>query len=135
MTVLILKDADVVINTVDLSDHVMSITINYGAEIQDQSAMGDDSRTKIGGLRDYSVDINFKQDFSSGSVDATLFPLVGVDTTIVIKPTSAIPSPTNPSFTGTVILESYPVMGNTIGELAQVAVTFQGDGDLVRAEA
>lgn len=135
MAVLILKDASVVINAVDLSDHVMSVTINYGSEIQDQSSMGDNSRTKIGGLKDWSADINFKQDFDSGSVDETLFALVGVDTAMVFKPVNAAASPTNPSFTGTGILESYPIMGNTIGELAQVAVTFQGDGDLVRAEA
>lgn len=132
MATLILKDMDIVINGVNLSDHVMSGTINYEAELQDETAMGDDSRTRLAGLKNYSLDITFQQDFASGSVDATLFPLVGVDTSVVIKPTSAAVSVTNPSFSGTAILESYPIMGNAVGELAQVSVTFQGDGDLTR---
>ena len=128
-----LRNAFVKINTVDLSDHVRSVTIAYGAEILDKTAMGDSSRTRIAGLKDWSCDIEFNQDFAAAKVDATLFSLVGsTDFAIKIKAVNSAPSATNPQFAGRVLLESYPPLGNAVGELATVSVTFQGDGDLSR---
>ena len=133
MAVFHFRDASVTINSVDLSDHIRSVTINYGAEILDKTAMGDSSRTRLAGLKDWSVDIEFNQDFAAAEVDATLFSLVGsTDFTIAIRPTSTGASATNPNFNGRCLLETYPPLGNAVGELATVSITFQGDGDLTR---
>lgn len=134
MPVLVFKDASVVINSVDLSDHVREVAINYSAEIIDKTAMGDNSKSKIAGLKDWSVTITFNQDFDAGSVDATLFPLVGAAAfPVVIKPSSAATSATNPAYTGNGLLESYPPLGGQVGALLTTQVTIQGDGDLTRA--
>lgn len=134
MAELAFTDASVTINSVDLSDHVRSVTIDYGAEILDKTAMSNTSRARIAGLKDWSATIEFNQDFVTSEVDATLFPLVGAASfTLSILPTSAGVSATNPNYNGNCVLESYPPMGNTVGELATVSATFQGDGDLTRS--
>jgi len=56
-------DAYVSINSVDLSDHVRSVTINVEAEDLEDTAMGSTFRSRIGGLKDWSLDIEFNQDF------------------------------------------------------------------------
>lgn len=133
MASFVLTDASVVINAVDLSDHVQSVTVNYAAEMVDETAMGDTTRINKGGLKTWSMDIAFKQDHAASEVDATLFTLVGSTFTVTIKPTSAAVSATNPSFSGTGILESYnPVTGGT-GDLATTSVTIQSAGALARA--
>jgi len=134
MSVLVLKDASVTINGVDLSDHVTSVTINYSAEILDKTAMGANSKSKVAGLKDASAEIEFNQDFAAAKVDATLFPLVGAAAfPVIIKPTSGATSETNPAFTGNGLLESYPPLGGGVGEVAKTSATIQIDGDLTRA--
>lgn len=118
---------------VDLSDHVQSITLNTEVDLQEDTAMGDTFRTRLGGLKDWSVDVTFKQDFAAGSVDVSLFPGLGVSGTFTGKATSGAVSPTNPSYSGECILQTYPPFGNAIGELATTVVRFVGNGVLTRA--
>lgn len=130
----VLTDAYVSIDGNDMSDHVASVTVNYSAEMQDDTAMGDGTHKRIGGLKDWSVDIEFHQDFASSNVDAILFPLVGSTFTIIVRPvkTGGVGS-TNPNYTGTAILESYKPLGGSVGDLAKASVTIPGSGTLSRA--
>jgi len=140
MAKIILDDASLVVNSVDLSDHVQSITINYEAELQDCTTMGQDTRANKGGLKNWSIDVTFVQDWAVGEVDATLFGLVGGEFTIVVKPTSAAVSTTNPSYSATATLSTYSPIGNSVGDLAVAPVSFMPTGtgsnpNLVRATA
>jgi len=133
MAKFVLTDASLVINSVDLSDHVRSVTLNYEAELQDDTTMGDDTRTNLGGLKNWSMDVEFTQDYASGEVDATLFSIVGSAVTVVLKPTSSAVSATNPSYSGTGVIGSYSPIGNSVGDLAVAPVTIAPAGTLTRA--
>lgn len=135
MAAFTLTDAEITINGTDLSAFVMSATLNYANDLQEDTSMGDDTRTRLSGLNDWSLEVTFKQDFDSGSVDDTLFSLVGgsaVTVTMMANKTDGV-SATNPKYTGSAVLESYPPFGNAVGELAQVSVTFQSAGSLSRS--
>lgn len=122
------------VNGVDLSDHVQSITLNYAAEMLDETAMGDDTRSNKGGLKDWSVDVEFLNDWAAAQVDATLFDLVGSASTIRIQQNStATVGSTNPQYTGSGVLESYPPLDGSVGDLATSGVTFQSAGTLSRS--
>jgi hypothetical protein len=84
-------------------------------------------------LQNNSLDIELMQDFAAANVEATLFPLVGTQTTVVIKPTSDAVSATNPSYTlsDTFLTAHTPVAG-AVGELAMTSISFTG-GVLVKA--
>ena len=134
MAAFVLTDAFVSINGVDLSDHVRSVTLDYKAELQDDTAMGDTTRSKLGGLKDWSVQIEFNNDFAASNVDATLFPLVGSTFTVILRPIKAtVVGTTNPNYTGTGILESYPPLGGGVGDMATTSVSIQAAGTLSRA--
>jgi len=133
MATVVYNDASVVLNSVDLSDHVKSVTLNYAAEMLDDTAMGDNTRSRKGGLKDWSIDISFHQDYAASEVDATLFSLVGSTFTCVLKPTIGAVSATNPSFSGTGILESYTPMSGAVGDLEEAPVSIQSASDLTRA--
>lgn len=134
MAAFVFKDAVFFANSVDLTAFTQSVTLNYSAELQDASVMGVDTRINLAGLKDWSVDVTFTQDFAAAAVDATLFSLVGAAAfPITIKPTSAAISATNPEFQGTAVLGTYNPFGGTVGDLAAATVTFNpGGGDLVR---
>ena len=134
MATFVYTDASVVVNSVDLSDHVKSCTLNYEAEMLDDTVMGDTTRSNIAGLLNWSIDVEFLQDFASAKVDATLFTLVGAAAfTVTVKPTSASVSATNPSLSGSAVLESYPPMSGSVGDLETASATFRSAGTLARA--
>jgi len=118
-----------------LTEFVTSITLNYEKEQVEVTAMSNAGRIYTGGLQNNSVDITFNQDFAATKVAATLDALVGTTTTVVIKPTSAAVSATNPSYTisNAYLGATQPVSG-TVGDLATLSVTLTG-GTLVKAVA
>lgn len=127
----VFKDALVVINSVDLSDHVASVSLDYNAETPDNTAMGDTTRSFIPGLLVKGMSVEFHQDFAASNVDATIFPLVGAaafPVRVRASKTGAI-SATNPEYQGNMIVENYPIFGGSVGDHARTTVTFvSGDG-------
>jgi hypothetical protein len=133
MAVLVLKDASITINSVALSDHANSVTLNYEVDSVEVTAFGSGGHTFTGGLQNNSIDIELMQDFAAANVEATVYPLVGTTTTVVIKPTSSAVGSTNPSYTitGAYLAAHTPVAG-AVGELAMTSISFTG-GTLVKA--
>ena len=135
MAAFVLTDASVTINSVDLSDHVKSVTLEYSSAAEDDTVMGDDTKSSIAGLLEWSLSVEFAQDHAASKVDATLFPLIGAAAfEIILLPvaTGGV-SATNPTFTGTCILTSYPPMGGGVGDFATTTAEFASAGTLVRA--
>lgn len=133
MAVFVLKTEYISVNGVDLSDHLRSASLAYSAETQDATAMGSQTRKRIGGLKDWSIDAEFLQDHASGSVSDTLYPLVGSSTfTVIIRPTTAAAGSSNPQFSGTGYLESMPPIDGAVGQLVMTRVRILANGDLSR---
>lgn len=133
MGVLVLTNAKVLVNSVDLSDHVTSVTLDTGADDVDTTAMGATFKNRTGGLKEWSVQLTFQQDYASGKVDATIWPLLGTTTTVSINPVNAANSATNPNYSGSVLVSEYPAISGSVGELSTASVTWPGAGTLTRA--
>jgi len=136
MGISILKNAFVSINGVDLSDHVKSVKLDVGAKLEDSTSMSDNTEINIAGLKSWSADVEFVQDFATSSVDATLFPLIGAAAfTIILRPDAGAVSTSNPNYTGLVVMDAYSPLGNSVGDLATTNATFKSAGDISRATA
>lgn len=135
MATFVLYDAYVSVAGVDLSDHVKSVTIDAGQNMVDDTAMGDAFTSNAAGLATWSVSVEFLQDYASSKVDATLEPLLGIGNTaaLVVRPTSSSVSSTNPSYSGTGILDSYSPIGGSVGDQAMTSASFQSASALTRA--
>lgn len=133
MAALIWSDAFLSVNDVDLSDHVQEMTLNYSAEMLDASVMGVGTRVNMGGLKNWSVDVTFKQNFAAGSVDATLWSLVGTSADIEVRPTNACTTAINPRFYGVGVVERYNPGAGAVGVLHQSQVAIQNSGALSRS--
>ena len=133
MAVLVLKDASITVNSVDLSDKSNSVTVNYEIDSVEVTAFGDAGHQFTGGLQNNTVDIEFYQDFAAASTEATIFPLVGTTTTVVIQPTSDAVGAANPSYTITgAFLAAHTPVAAAVGEMAMTSLSFTG-GSLVKA--
>ncbi len=132
MAKFVATDYNVTINGTSFSSSLAAVTLDITSEEQETTAFGNDFRTRIGGLKDGSLSLDFHQDFGAASVDATLFPLLGTQATVVIKPTSGSVSATNPSYTATCLVTQYQPFASNVGELATLSVTWPTSGSVVR---
>lgn len=126
MAKLVLKDCSVVVNSVNFSDHVSHVTIHLTKTEIDTTNFSGSGHERVAGLKDDSFEINFQQDYVAGQVDATLYPLWANETefTVVVKPTAAAVSVTNPTYTGTCILLDYQPLNGDVGKLSETSVKF-----------
>ena len=135
MARIVLTNAVVKINGVDLSDHVASVELAQEVEEVETTAFGDTARTRTGGLANNSLSLDFHQDFASASVDDTLNALVGGTASFEVLPAGTAVSTTNPKYTGTVLLTEWTPVSGAIGELATASVTWPISGAVTRATA
>jgi hypothetical protein len=140
----VFKDVSLKINTVDLSIYVKQVTINMGAEPQDASSVAAttalgllNTRIFLPGLRTWSMEVDFLQDFTAAKVDATLYAAIigGAAVAVVFKPTAADRGANNPEYSGTMFAESYNAVSGNVGEVAVVKVSLKPASALARSVA
>jgi hypothetical protein len=127
MALFTLTDAMVIVNGVTLSDHAKSVTCEDTRDQVDFTAFGATSKVYGKGLGDAKITVEFFQDFAAAKVHATLQPLIGSTTPVVveIRPTSAARSATNPAILMTALLFSYSGLGGSIGDASTMSAEFQ----------
>lgn len=131
----VLTDVAVLVNSVDLSDHVASVEVSTVFDEVETTAYGDSGRTRIAGLEDSSISLTFHQDYEAASVDATIAPLVGGTAPFEIYPAGTTIGATNPKYSGTVLITEWPGLNGAVGDLASVDVTWPVSGVITRATA
>lgn len=128
-------DYFVSINGTNFADSLNSVELAEEADNLETTAFGSTWRTRIGGLKQASLTLNFMQDFAAGSVDATLNPLLGSIATVVVKATSGTVSATNPTYTMQALVTQYSPFASSVGDIATLSVTWPISGSVVRATA
>ena len=132
-----LSNPNVTINSVVLQDQCTSATLNYSLEQLETTSFGDTARSygasAVTSLQNNSVEIELYQSYAASETEATIYGLVGIQTTIIVAPSSGVVSATNPFFTGVgMYLESHTPINASLGELSTITLTFAG-GVLTKA--
>jgi hypothetical protein len=129
------QDYKVTVGTTVLSDSIASVTLDITTDEVETTAFGSTYRTRIGGLKDASVSLDFHQDFGAGAVDSLLFPLMGSTVAVAIAPTSGTVSATNPEYRFTALVTQYQPFAGAVGDLATLSITWPVSGEVVRGTA
>jgi hypothetical protein len=127
-------DYKVSINGTDFSQSIAQVNLEISSDDVETTAFGGTFRTRIGGLKDGTLQLDFMQDFGSASVDAVLFPLIQNNSlaTVVITPTSGTVSATNPSYTALCLVNQYTPFASSVGDLATLSVSWPTSGTVTR---
>jgi hypothetical protein len=128
-------DYNITINGSPFSSSLAAVTLDITVEEQDTTSFGNTARTRVGGLQDASISLDFHQDFAASAVDATLFPLLGSYATVVVKPTAGTVTATNPSYTAVCLVTQYQPFASSVGDLATLSVSWPVSGPVVRGTA
>lgn len=136
MAKFVATDYNITINGTDFSSSLAAATLDISAAEQEVTAFGDTYVQRVSGLKDASISLDFHQDFGASSVDATLFPLLGSNATVVITPTSGATSATNPAYSGVFLCTEYSPYASSVGDLASLSVSWPlADGTITRGTA
>ena len=132
-----LSNPNVTINSVVLQDQCTSATLNYVLEQLETTAFGDTARvygaSTVTSLQNNSIEIELYQSYAASETEATIYGLVGIQTTIIVAPATGVASATNPIYTLTgAYLESHTPINASLGELSTITLTFAG-GVLTKA--
>jgi len=135
MAVFLNNGVSVTVNSVDLSDHVTSITINRTFDELEVTAMGDSGHKFVKGLEASSITIDFLNDTATGEVLQTLQAAWGTSVPVVIKQTSGAVSATNPSYTMTCLVNNTTDVNGSVADLGTQSVTWTVNGTIAVAVA
>jgi hypothetical protein len=112
--------------TTDLSDQANQCTITIGQDALEITAFGDTGHKMAGGLQSVDVSITFFLSYGATEVEAILASCVGLGTTtLIISPSGATESATNPEYTiANCMLADFTPINSTVGEIATVTANF-----------
>ena len=133
MARIVLTDAKITINGVVLSSFGTNVTLNLTTDVVETTGFSSTAaKTRIAGLQDNSVSLEFSQDYGTSLVEATIYPLLGQTTTVIVSPTSTT-SATSPSYTFTCVVSEWQPLSGGVGELATASVTWPISGAITKA--
>jgi hypothetical protein len=117
------------VNSVDLSDHVTSVTLNRSFNELSVTAMGDTGEKFVKGLETSSVAISFLNDTASANVLATLQAAWGTSVTVVLlQEKGTAVGATNPLYTMTCLINNTTDINGGVGDLGTQDVTWTVNG-------
>jgi predicted secreted protein len=136
MAIFVATDFSVSINgSTALASYLTQVELKTTANDITTTAFGSTWVTRVAGLKEGSLTLQFNQDYAASAVDAVLWPLLGTNATVVIKPTSTAVSASNPAFTAVVVVTDYTPISGNIGDLSTFSITLPTTGTISRATA
>jgi hypothetical protein len=124
---LVLSNAQVFVNAVDVSNHVSSVEIASSRAEVDVTSMGDVNSEIVLGLGDVTFTVTVFNDYAAASIDSQMFPLHQTNTPFVveIRPVNGARSATNPGYTITALLPQYKPIAGSVGAAASTDLVFR----------
>jgi hypothetical protein len=131
MAIFLSNGVVVTLNSVALSDHVTSATINRSFDELEVTAMGDTAHKFVKGLEASNITLDFLNDTAASNVLATLQAAWGTTVTLTLKQTSAAVSATNPLYSTTVLVNNTTDINGAVGDISTQSITFTCNSPIV----
>ena len=131
MAIFLSNGVVVTLNSVDLSDHVTSATINRSFDELEVTAMGDTAHKFVKGLEASTITLDFLNDTASVEVLQTLQAAWGTTVPITLKQTSAAVSATNPEYQTTILVNNTTDINGAVGDISTQSITFTCNSAIV----
>lgn len=128
----VFTDGFILVNAVNWSTAIKKVTLNVTVVDQKNTAFGATYDSRLGGLKDGKVSLQFNQDFAAAGLDATIWALLGTVTTFEVRATSAARSTSNAAYTGSVLVNDWSPLDGAVGDLADLTITWPTSGTVLR---
>ena len=133
MSVFLNNKVGVKINSVDLSDHVTSVTLTQNFDELEVTALGDTAHKFAKGLEASTLTLDFLNDFAASNVQATLQSAYGTTVTAVLIPVKGTAvSATNPLYTVSILINNLTPLNGAVGDISNSSMTFTCNSTVVQ---
>lgn len=132
MARIVLTNASVTFASTDISSFVSSVTLSTSLDVVDTTSFGNTARTRVAGLADNQITIEFFQDFASGQLESVVFPTIGTSAAMVIKPVAGTTTAVNPQYSFNALVAEWQPLSGAVGELATASVTWPISGAITK---
>lgn len=134
MAAFVLTDAYIAINGTDRSAFIKQVALNVETAEQDVTDFADAGWTvPISGLKSGSLALTFNQDVATSQIDSIMWPLLGTTVSFEVRATNASVGASNPKYTGSILVTSWNPITGSVGDVAEVSVTYPVSGAVTRA--
>jgi hypothetical protein len=125
MAVFLNNKVGIKVNSVDLSDHVTSVTLNRTFDELEITSMGDTAHKFVKGLEASSVTIDFLNDTVAANVLATLQAAYGTTVTVVmLQEKGTAVSATNPLYTMSCLVNGLTDINGAVADIGMQSITW-----------
>ena len=131
MAIYLSNTVQVTLNSVALTDHVTSATINRAFDELEVTAMGDTAHKFVKGLEASTITLDFLSDTAAANVNATLQAAWGTTVALTLKQSSAATSATNPLYSTTVLVNNTTDINGAVADIATQSITFTCNSPIV----
>jgi predicted secreted protein len=121
----------VTLNSVVLTDHVTSATINRVFDELEVTAMGDTAHKFVKGLEASTITLDFLSDTAAANVNATLRAAWGTTVPITLKQTSSAVGVDNPLYSTTILVNNTTDINGAVADIATQSITFTCNSPIV----
>lgn len=119
--------ARLLLDGAELSASLNELTLNYEAEMLDETCFGDSNRVYKGGLFHASIDGKGLAEFGGdGTVEYMLYNGVGTDCVVALFPVAITEGETS-GYAMQAVGSDFN-MGGTVGDLLEITFSFEGRG-------
>jgi hypothetical protein len=136
MAKFVLTAGYVALNSSDLSAYCSSIQLQIEAESKDTTTFGSSGwHEELSGIKSASLALQFKQDVADNALDEIMWALFGTVVTFEVRATQSAVGLSNPKYSGSVNIRQWNPIAGSVGDVAEVSVTYPATGTVTRATA
>ena len=133
------KNLRVKVGSTELTTNIASVEVTETVDEIEVTALGQNARSRIAGLKDASVTLSFHQDYDASSVNATLNTIFGGTATVSILAgtslTQGTATSTAPLFTIPILCSQQTPVNGVVGDLTTFDVTWPATGEITKSTA
>ncbi len=130
----VLLDAQLDIDGTDMTQWCAKVEINDEFEDKDSTTFASGGAKEVmGGLESGDIGITFKNDYAAAALDATMWALRRSVVTWKARADADAVSTNNPQYSGSILINKWTPIAGSVGDLAEVDVTFPLSGPMARA--
>lgn len=136
MPKMVLTAAFVSLNTVDRSGDCSKVELSMEVEEKDVTVFASLGwKAVTGGLKSGSLALSLKNDLAAGALDESMWTLFGTVVPFKVRAVNTVASPSNPEYSGSVLVKSWSPVAGSPGDVNELSVTYPTSGAIARATA
>ena len=133
MAVMLNSTVGVKINSVDISDHVSSVTLSQIFDELEITALGDTAHKFTKGLEASTLSIDFFNDFEASQVTPTLQAAYGTTVTAVLIPKKGTAvGAANPLYTVSILINNLTPINGDVASINNASISFTCNSTVVQ---